>query len=213
MTYFSYNDYMDYTENREIDEVKKVEENILKYEIKNLEKITYNENKILEILKNRIELKNFIAEFLNLSTIINTEKIIYCNDIKCITDKQRNSIICKIENKEIFIFIKVIDKIDVNISYKIFEHSLNIIKKWMQEKLENKRYPIVIPIVIYIGKELWKNNSNNKYNKVNYIKFENNRIKFAYNMINVSNLNFDNLKNMKSKIAKQFVNFKINIYK
>lgn len=215
MRYFSYNDYMDCTENGEMNEIKKVEEKIAKYELKNGEKTAYStKNKIIKMLKNKISLKKFMEEFFNLSEIGSIENIVYCNDIKSITDKQNNNIICKIQDREIFILIKVINNIDANIAYKMFEHSLNIIKKWNEEeKMENKRYPIVIPIVIYLGKEKWKVNNSNIYSKINYIKYEKNRINFLYNMINVNNLSINELKNMKSNIAKEFINIKINIYK
>ena len=35
MLYFSYNDFMDCTENGEIDKVKKVEENVESYDVRN----------------------------------------------------------------------------------------------------------------------------------------------------------------------------------
>lgn len=215
MRYFSYNDYMDYTENGEINEIKKVEEKIEKYELKNGEKAEYNtKNKIIKMLKNKICLKKFMEEFFYLSEIGSIENIIYCDNIKSITDKQNNNIICKIQDREIFILIKVISNIDANITYKMFEHSLNIIKKWNEEeRIENKRYPIVVPIVIYIGKEKWKVKNSNIYSKINYIKYEKNRINFSYNMINVNDLNLNELNNMKSNIAKEFINIKINIYK
>lgn len=215
MRYFSYNDYMDYTENGEINEIIKVEEKIAKYELKNGEKTAYNtKNKIIKILKNKICLKQFMEEFFNLSEIGEIENIVYCNDIKTITDKQNNNIICKIENKEIFILIKVIDNIDTNITYKMFENSINIIKRWNEEeKMENKRYPIVIPIVIYIGKQKWKHDCCDIYSRVNYTQCERNRINFSYNIIDVNNLEINKLQNMKSYIAKEFLNIKINIYK
>lgn len=215
MRYFSYNDYMDYTENGEINEIKKVEEKTEKYELKNGEKAEYNiKNKVIKMLKNKICLKKFMEDFFNLSEIGSIENMIYCNNIKSITDKQNNNIICKIQDREIFILIKVISKIDANITYKMFEHSLNIIKKWNEEeKIENKRYPIVIPIVIYLGKQKWNLNYCDIYSKVNYIKFEKNRMNFSYNIIDVNNLEITKLQNMKSYIAQEFINIKINIYK
>ena len=127
MRYFSYNDYMDSTENGEINEIIKVEENIAKYELKNGTKTTYNaKNKFIKMLKNKVYLKKFLEVFLNLSEIGGIENIAYYNNIKSITDKP-NNIVCKIQNREIFILIKVINNIDTNITYKMFEHSLNII--------------------------------------------------------------------------------------
>lgn len=215
MRYFSYNDYMDYTENGEINEIKKVEEKIEKYELTNGEKAEYNtKNKIIKMLKNKICLKKFMEDFFNLSEIGSIENIIYCDNIKAITDKQNNNIICKIQDREIFILIKVISNIDANITYKMFEHSLNIIKKWNEEeKIKNKRYPIVIPIVIYIGKQKCNLNYCDIYSKINYIKYEKNRINFSYNIIDVNNLEINKLQNMKSYIAQEFINIKINIYK
>ena len=215
MRYFSYNDYMDCTENGEINEIKKVEEKIAKYEFKNGTKTTYNiKNKIIETLKNKNCLKMFMEEFFYFSEIDEIENIVYCNDVKTITDKQNNNIICKIEDKEMFILIKVIDKIDSNITYKMFENSINIIKRWNEEeKIESKRFPIVIPIVIYIGKQKWKPNYCNNYGKINYTTCEKNRINFSYNIIEINNLEINKLQKMKSNIAQEFINIKLNIYK
>lgn len=215
MRYFSYNDYMDYTENGEINEVKRVEENIAEYELKNGAKTKYNsKNKIIKMLKNKFYLKKFIEEFFNLSEIGDIENISYYNEVKTTSDKQNNNIICKIEDKEIFILIKVIDNIDTNITYKMFENSINIIKRWNEEeKMENKRYPIVIPIVIYLGKQKWNFNYCNIYDEINYTQCEKNRINFSYNVIDINSLEINKLLNMKSYIAKEFINIKINIYK
>lgn len=210
MIYFSYNDFADCTENGKIDEVTKVEEKIAKYEVKNGVKVQSKKNIIIEILKQKIELKRFLSEFFNIFEIEDINNITYCNNIKSISDKEPDSnLICKITDKEIFIFIKVIEKIDNNITYKMFEHSLNIIKKWnIEEKAENRRYPIVIPITIYTGKETWKNNNFKRYNKINYIKYEDNRINFSYNMLNINNLKTNELKSMKSKVAEEIIKVK-----
>lgn len=215
MRYFSYNDYMDYTENKEINEIKNVEEKIVKYEQKNGETEIYNaKNKIIKMLKDKNHLTKFMKEFFNLSEICDIEKIVYYNKAKTITDKQNNSVICKIVDKEIFILIKVIDRIDNNITYKMFENSINIIKKWNEEeKDENKRYPIVIPIVIYIGNKKWKINSYNITNKINYTQYEKNRINFSYNVIDINLLDIKNMQKMSSYISKELINIKINIYK
>lgn len=211
MIYFSYNDFIDCIENGEVDKVIKVEEKIGKYEIKNGKvQDNINKNEIIEILNKKLELKIFLKEFLNFYESKDINNINYCNNIKSTTDKSNNNnLIMKIEHKEIFIFIKVIENIDINISYKILENSVNIIKKWdIKEKAKNKRYPIVIPIVIYTGKEIWKINSNKKYNKINYVKFENNKINFSYNLININDLSVKELTKMQSNVAKRLINIK-----
>ncbi len=209
MLYFSYNDFIDCVDNGEINEAIKLEEKAAKYELKNKEKKVHNnKNQIIEILREKLQLKKFLKEFFNLFEVGNIDNINFCRNIKAVTDKATNeNITYKIENKEIFIFIKVIEKIDNNISYKMFEHSLNIIKNWdKEEKKQNKRYPIVIPIVIYTGKKEWKNSRISK--KLKYTTFEDNRINFSYNIVNIHDMSLEQLENMESKVAKKIIELK-----
>lgn len=214
MIYFSYNDFVDCTENGDINEIKKVEENIVKYEIRNginIKNRSTKQNQIIEILKQKTELKKFLNEFFNIYEIESIQNINYYNNIKSISDKEKNNnIICKVKDKEIFIFIKVIDSIDNNIPYKMFENSLNIIKKWnIEEKMQYKRYPIVIPIVIYIGEEKWNNSIISKANnKINYITYKDNKINFSYNFININNLRTKELEKMESKVSQELKKLK-----
>lgn len=206
MLYFSYNDFIDCTENGEINKKINLEENTEIYKlIDTKQKVQEEKNQIIEILKNKIQMKKFLNEFLNIQDIGDINNLKYYNNIKEIKDENK-TIIYKIENKEIFVFIRVINKIDYNISYKMFEDSLKIINKWnIYEKKENKRNPLVIPIVIYTGKETWKNNI---YNTLNYITTKNNRINFSYNIININDINIDKLKNMKCKVAQELLKIK-----
>lgn len=217
MRYFSYNDFIDCTENGEIDKVLKVEEKIARYEAKNKKtQDIIDKNKIIEILRKKSQLKLFLKEFIDFYEIEDINNINYCNNIKSISDKEnhKNKLIIKMKDKEIFIFINVIEKIDTNISYKMFEHSLNIIKRWnIEEKTQNKRYPIVIPIVIYTGKEIWKNSFNKVSNKINYVSFEKNRTNFFYNLININDLKTKDLVNMKNSVAKELIAIKTKYLK
>lgn len=201
MIYFSYNDFMDCTENGKVEEIIKVAENTTRYEQSNgIYKVQKKEEEIIKILKEKRELKKFLKEFLNLEFI---ESLIYYNANK------RNTLISKIKEKEIFIYIKVIENIDNNITYKMYEKSLGIIKRWNKyERTQDKRYPIVIPILIYIGKTNWKENNNRTYNKIKYITYENNRINFSYNIIKIQKLTLKELQQMKSKVSKEFIKIK-----
>ncbi len=205
MTYFSYNDYADYDENGKIEEISKLRENIEKYEqINGKYKEQDFAERIISILKNKVELRKFLKEFFSLDQI---ENIIYCNIMKKKLNK--NNIISKIKQKEIYVFIKVIENIDNNITYKMFEDSLNIISRWnKEEKAINKRYPIVIPIVIYIGKEIWKQGNNKVYSKIKYITYKDNKINFSFNIIKIQDLEFNELVKMKSKVAEEMINIK-----
>lgn len=201
MIYFSYNDYLDCMENGKISNIERVEEKISKYETQNGKIVNY-QNDIIQILKNKWELKNFLKNFLNFEC---RDSIIYYDCKTNISDKNtNNNLICKLENKEIFIFIKVTNKIDNNISYKIFEHVTDIIKRWNKDKKEKTRYPIVIPIVIYTGKKQWKKNKK----KIKYISYEENRMNFSYNTININNFETTDLQLIESQLAKEFIKIK-----
>lgn len=207
MLYFSYNDFIDCTEKGEINEKTKLEENVEKYELKDSKQEVHQpKNQIVEVLKDKIQMKKFLKEFLNLQTIGDAENLTYYNNIDGITEINEK-VIYKIENKEIFIFIKIIDELDYNISYKMFEDSLKIIQEWnLKEKDKNKRNTIVIPIVIYMGKETWKNKKIN--NILNYVTIEKNRINFSYNIVNARDLSINELKNMNCEVAKKIIKFK-----
>lgn len=201
MKYFSYNDYIDCVENGKIKNIEKIEEKISKYEIRNGEVVNY-QNNIIKILKNKLELKNFLKNFFNFEfkdSIIN-----YDCKTNILDNFSKDKLICKLEKKEIFIFIKVIDKIDNNISYKIFENVTDIIKRWNNEKKKNTRYPIVIPIVIYTGKKEWKKNNKT----IKYISYEENRMNFSYNIININKLEIVDLQCINSKLSKEFIKIK-----
>lgn len=211
MIYFSYNDFSDCMEKGKIDEIKRVEERISKYELKN-GKNKNTENNIIKILKEKNELKKFLTDFLKLDfyQLGNEVDIRYYNYIKAISDKERNNIlIAKIKEKEIFILIKQINKIDSNIFYKMFEHTLSIIKRWNgEEKKENKRKPIVIPIVIYTGKEIWKNFSHIHSKDINYTTCRENSLNFFYNAIQLNDLKVEDLQQLESKVAEEFIKVK-----
>ena len=150
------------------------------------------------------KLNKFLKGLFKFKEINNIEDIVYFSNIKSIDD---NEIVCKIKEKEIFVFIRVIENLDNNITFKIFEKSINIIKRWKNENQKsNKRYPIVIPIVLYIGKNKWKQRKVN--NKLKYIICEKNKINFSYNIIDINDLKFENLEKLESKVIKEIIKIK-----
>lgn len=184
-----------------------LEENGEIYELIDSKKeVQHESSKIIKILNDEIQMTKFLNEFLNLKNIEDLDNLLYYNNIKKIRNKNK-TVICKIKNKEIFIFVRVIDQLDYNISYKMFDDSLNIFKEWkIYEKRINKRKPIVIPVVIYIGEEIWENKFIN--NTLNYITIENNRVNFSYNILNIHNLDNSKLKKIKCEVAQELTKIK-----
>lgn len=227
MRYFSYNDYMDYKGNIDMNNYVRVEEEKAEYILEDGE--INSQFEIIEILKNIEDLQDFLNEFVWVDEQIKQNDITYYNANQTTQENQimyydenenfeksnyENIITCKIKSKEIFVIIKELHEIDLNIIYKMLEYSLKIIKGCEQNMLQNVRNPIVIPIVIYTGNKKWNTNNYQLKQKINYIEFKSNSINFAYNLIKINELGNSELKKMKSKVAKKMLKIKkINIYK
>ena len=164
MVIFTYNDYLDYISSSKIRKVINSQNKIKSTEKQ--EKKQYTKEEII----------NIINEFFNIKNLNIKELKIY--------DKSENKIF-KIKKKQIYFLVKIQEKPNYNISYIILTECMNFIEKW---KKENKRYiktPIIIPIVIYTGKEKWNINTKNK---IRYTSFEENRTNLAYNIIDINKI-------------------------
>ena len=218
MRYFSYNDYMDYKGNIDMNNYGRVEEEKAEYILEDGE--INSQFEIIEILKNIEDLQDFLNEFVWADEPIKQNDVTYYNANQTTQEKQimyydenenfeksnyENMITCKIKSKEIFVIIKELHEIDLNIIYKMLEYSLKIIKGCEQNMLQNVRNPIVIPIVIYTGNKKWNTNNYQLKQKINYIEFKSNSINFAYNLIKINELGNSELKKMKSKVAKKML--------
>lgn len=221
MRYFSYNDYMDYKGNIDMNNYGRVEEEKAEYILEDGE--INSQFEIIEILKNIEDLQDFLNEFVWVDEPIKQNDITYYNANQTTQENQimyydenenfeksnyENMITCKIKSKEIFVIIKELHEIDLNIIYKMLEYSLKIIKGCEQKMLQNVRNPIVIPIVIYTGNKKWNTNNYQLKQKINYIEFKSNSINFAYNLIKINELGNSELKKMKSKVAKKMLKIK-----
>lgn len=221
MRYFSYNDYMDYKGNIDMNNYGRVEEEKAEYILEDGE--INSQFEIIEILKNIEDLQDFLNEFVCADEPIKQNDVTYYNANQTTQEKQimyydenenfeksnyENMITCKIKSKEIFVIIKELHEIDLNIIYKMLEYSLKIIKGCEQNMLQNVRNPIVIPIVIYTGNKKWNTNNYQLKQKINYIEFKSNSINFAYNLIKINELGNSELKKMKSKVAKKMLKIK-----
>lgn len=221
MRYFSYNDYMDYKGNIDMNNYGRVEEEKAEYILEDGE--INSQFEIIEILKNIEDLQEFLNEFVWADEPIRQNDITYYNANQNLQENQimyydenenfenssyENMITCKIKSKEIFVIIKELHEIDINIIYKMLEYSLKIIKGCEQNMLQNVRNPIVIPIVIYTGNKKWNTNNYQLKQKINYIEFKSNSINFAYNLIKINELGNSELKKMKSKVAKKMLEIK-----
>lgn len=186
MVYISFNDYRDCIENEKINEKLRVEEEKAKYEIIERKNKTKNKKEIIEYLNTKKNVIKLLNKFFEFGEKITENNFKNCNNIKNkIIEEFDDIVLYKIKHKNRYILINVEEKINYNISFKILKYAINIIKYW--EKEENKKtiYPIVIPIVIYIGKEKW---NVQKSSKLRYITYGKNMINLKYNIIEINEI-------------------------
>ena len=177
MRYFTYNEYVDCTNNEEWRKMMRVEELNSPYTRIN-NRHTEEDKKIIEILKDKIQMTRFINEFLKIPERIKLEDLHINKELKQKDDKIT---LYKIRNKEMYILIKIINAPNQNLCYDIFEESMKIIQKWDErEDKKDLNYPIVIPIVIYTGEKEWRETNND----FRYTSYSDRALYLSYNFIN-----------------------------
>lgn len=190
MVIFTYNDYLDCIASQKIQKAMHIEgrriqmENTTKEKQKSKQTINIQDEKIDEIIENLIEQKGEIVDFINdffkiQAWEVTKKNLEHYKNLHTIESK-----IYKLKEKEIYFFIKLQKEPNYHMPYIILTECMNFIQTWKQENQNSKQPPIIVPIVIYIGKQNWncKPNSSN----MRYTSFEENRINLAYNLIDLN---------------------------
>ncbi len=119
-------------------------------------------------------------------------------------DKETD-IVYKLKQKEIYFLIEHQSKIDYSMPYRIEEYKIEIMKSAIdlrKVKTKNYKIPVVIPIVIYTGKEKWKVGLelNNIYDRrLEHINM------LQYNLIDINNYTKEDLLESKNFMDKIFL--------
>ena len=186
MLLFTYNDYLDCLENKKIQKAiyienkrNRIEEMIKK---QNEELQSEQDIKIDQIIEKLISSKDEFINFINDFFKIQKWKITKEN-LKIYSKLNENkSIIYKHKEKEIYFLIKLQKEPNYHILYIILTECIEIINKWKNIKQSNEKAPIIIPIIIYIGRKKWNSKLNKK---IKYTNFGDNFINLSYNLINL----------------------------
>jgi hypothetical protein len=186
---FTYLDYIKAIHILKTNDVSSLEEEERKYLI---DKAKTEDDKIIEILRDKKEIANFLNNFLNLKNKIESEELIQVRNglIEKQNKNKHNNIIYKQKNKEIFFLIQHEENINKKLSYNMLNFCMEILQEWTRNKKSKttSKKPIVIPIVIYTGKEKIHKQDAVIYKKIGNYTFENFEMKFEYNLINIKNM-------------------------
>ena len=122
-----------------------------------------HDTSIRKILSNKEEVALFINKVLKLSEINQEIKadMLEQYETSLITKSYLNreaDIIYKRKDMDVFFLIEHQSRIDYNMPIRIMEYVTGIITNYWYSNKENvihRKYPLVIPIVLYIGKKKW----------------------------------------------------------
>lgn len=201
MKVFTYNDYIKCIHTLRLNAVFQLAEESTEYNLetgKPKKKINNVHDKIIKkILKDKKEVANIINDFVGTKEKIEGENLVkYTNGFITRKYKSREAdIVYKLKDKDIFFLIEHQSLIDNNMAYRMLNYCVDIIYDWNTSVKIKKgiQYPIVVPVVIYTGTDKW--NITNDFSKMqvsDYI-FQNYKIDFKYNLIEINKISFKTL--------------------
>ena len=198
MKVFTYNDYIKSIHTLRLNAVIQLAEENKSYGSKK------THDKLAKIiLKNKDEVAKFINNFINpMEKIEGNNLIKYTNSFINRRYKYKEAdLVYKLKDREIFFLIEHQSSIDYNMPSRLMNYCIDIIYEWSRNNnmlARKKEYPIVVPIVVYTGKEKWiipKNFSENQRDDYTYNDY---KIRMKYNLIEINNIPNQILLNEKS---------------
>ena len=171
-----------------------------------------NNNDIIKILLNNKE--NFV---LLINEFINKDKIISSNDIERVTNIpnmvrhnfKEIDYIYKTKNEKVYYLLEHQETIDDTIVYRMLSYTINVMKNIYENKMVSRKeikFPTIIPIVLYTGKNKWDCPQKIEDLQEQITKGYN-LFSFEYLLINLGELNKSEQK--EEKIKKQMVEIMI----
>lgn len=163
---FTYKDYLSYCDSFYYpvteEEYSSVEELGLEYTFDEEQEKNAGDKKhdkiFKDILQNKEKMAKFISTFVKYNVKPEQLEIYNSNYITKKFEYQNADIVYKIKGKEIYFLIEHQTKVDYSMAYRILNYCVEIIKSAIKMKEINRskfRYPRVIPIVLYTGRQKW----------------------------------------------------------
>ena len=210
MVIFSYIEYLKYS--RIIKEEYSLNEEVAEYKYDN-KKINHIHDKTFrKILDDKKEFTIFINKIFNLEDKLEEKDIEKYNRKFVSVDytNQESDVIYKLKNKEIFILVEHQTKIDKKMPIRILKYELEIIRSRMDEN-NRLEFPIIIPIVLYTGKQRWNA-------KINYPSYNSELARYRglkkveYNLVDINDYTIEDLYKENSILTKIMILEKSNKY-
>ena len=117
-------------------------------------------------------------------------------------ENRESDIIYKLKDKPVFFLIEHQTKVDYSMPFRMLEYSMEIIKSAItKEKMKSSKemFPVVIPIVLYTGRENWKVPIT--FEERQY-KSKSQNLQFKYNLVDGSKMSKEELMREESILSK-----------
>lgn len=190
MKVFNYGQYIKCIHTLRLNAVFQLAEESTQYQLNGTEPKYLNKQLIKNILKDKREVVYLINQFLQPKEPIKSNEIILYNYVAKKFKTKKPDLLYKLKNQETFFLIEYETNMDNSKIYKIFNFCLDIMQQWCnnQKNEQKSSYPIIVPIIIYVGKKIYKEENNRKQKRISDYVFESYKINFDYNLIDINKI-------------------------
>ncbi len=193
MKIFTYDEYIKYIHTLRLNAVFKLAEESSGYQLTKQKKGDNLHDKLVKkILKNKIEMEKFIRQFISTKLDVANGKLIKFPN-SYITKKYKSKeadLVYKLEGQDIFFLIEHQSSVDIRMPYRILNYCIDIMYEWCRSKKlkQIKKYPIIVPIVIYTGDRKWNVPKNFSETQISTEILKNYKINIQYNLVDINQL-------------------------
>ena len=188
---FTYSQYIKCIHTYRLNAVMQLAEGMTEYKLQNKKEKFLHGQLLKSILQNKEEVAGFINEFMEPREKIRQEDLVHCTISSYITKRYRGKeadFVYKLKNKNIFFLLEFQNEMDSKIDYRMLNYCLDIMREWTKNRKEKRveSYPVIVPILIYTGKQKWRSLKEEKENYGEDCIFEGNNPSFEYNFVDMN---------------------------
>lgn len=188
---FTYSQYIKCIHTYRLNAVMQLAEGMTEYKLENKKEKFLHGQLLKSILQNKKEVAGFINEFVEPREKIRQEDLVHCTISSYITKRYRGKeadFVYKLKNKNIFFLLEFQNEMDSKIDYRMLNYCLDIMREWTKNRKEKRveSYPVIVPILIYTGKQKWRSLKEEKGNYGEEGIFEGNNPSFEYNFVDMN---------------------------
>ncbi len=193
MKIFTYNEYIKYIHTLRLNAVFKLAEESAGYQLtKEKNGDNLHDKLVKNILKDKMEMEKFINQFVTTKLDVEYGKLIKFPN-SYITKKYKSKeadLVYQLEGQDIFFLIEHQSSVDIKMPYRILNYCIDIMYEWCKSKKlkQIKKYPIIVPIVIYTGDRKWNVPKNFSETQISTEILKNYKINIQYNLVDINQL-------------------------